>query len=119
MSLQWTSWLAGLHFIPTPRRYSKNVHTVGGSTLMSNPQPFDINLLFILYHITIFLFHFIIYNRKGNPFVHILLKNGTPFTYMYLVNNFSFLIRSSRLMVQQSGNLLHDCHYFSHITKFF
>ena len=64
MSLQWTSWLAGLHFIPTPRRYSKNVHTVGGSTLMSNPQPFDINRLFILYHITIFLYYSIFYNKK-------------------------------------------------------
>ena len=28
----------------------------GGSTLMSNPQPLHSNLLFILYHITIFLF---------------------------------------------------------------
>ena len=55
----------------------------GGSTLMSNPQPLHINLLFILYHITIFLFYFIIYDRKGNPFIHLLLKNSTPFTYMY------------------------------------
>ena len=57
----------------------------GGSTLMSNPQPFHINLLFILYHFIIFLFYFIIYNRKGNTFVHLLLKNSTPFTYMYLI----------------------------------
>ena len=72
----------------------------GGSTLKSNPQPLHVTLLFILHHITIFLFYFIIYNRKGNPFAHILLKNVTPFTYMYLVNNFSFLITgSSRLMV--------------------
>ena len=26
MSLQWTSWLAGLHFIHTPRRHSTNFH---------------------------------------------------------------------------------------------
>ena len=55
----------------------------GGYTLMSYRQPFHINLLFTLYHITIFLFCFIIYNRKGNPFVQLLLKNSTPFTYMY------------------------------------
>ena len=71
--LNKSSWLAGSHFIHTPGRY-ETTFIQGGSALMSNPQPFHINLLFILYHITIFLFYFIIYNRKGNPSTHLLLK---------------------------------------------
>ena len=32
-------------------------------------------------------FSFAIFDRKGTPFIYLLLKNGTPFTY--LVDNFA------------------------------
>ena len=94
MSLQWTLWLAGSHFIKTPGRYSKKFQAGGLHSDVQSPTPsYQPFIYFISYH-HIFIY-FVIYNRKGNPFVHIVLKIGTPFTYMYLVNNFSFLITRS------------------------
>ena len=54
-----------------------------------------------------FLFYFIIYNRKGNPFAHMPLKM-VPLSLTCIW-----------LTTFQLCNLLHDCHHFSHSTKFF
>ena len=50
--------------------YSKKVYT---GTLRPEVQPL--------------LFLYAIFDRKGTPFIYLLLKNGTPFTY--LVDNFA------------------------------
>ena len=60
---------------PGGGRYSKNVCT---GRLRPEVQP-----LTLLYHCTIF-------HKKSTPFVHLLLTNGTPFTY--LVQNFVSLL---------------------------
>ena len=64
------------------------------------PNPF-ISPFYLFYIISPYFYFISSFITEKVTLSYTFTKNGTPFTYMFLVNNFSFLItRSSRLMVQ-------------------
>ena len=90
MSLQWTSWLAGSHFIHTPGRYSTNFQT---GRLHSDVQSLTLSyqhfICFISYHYIFILFHHGTHTiKKWYPFhLHVFgLQLFIPHHQVFSVN---------------------------------